>query len=196
MDTTKQGAATPHDGAAPPWASSRERIAAEVVLRAPNGAPLVLDYEGALWEHPSGGAEGQERLRERLADHDAREQLAALVPPAQREAFERLLREVTEHSELSYSGEVDELWKKVGIFLCGAGFPTLWRALFQRYCGEYGLCESGDYQPNDEWRFLYGASWQSALRRWCPAIQPDPEPPVAIPVEGTIADIGRRAPQP
>src|SRR5262245_16729144 len=49
---------------------------------------------------------------------------------------------------------VQRLWRDVGQFVVGAGFPTLWRALYVHHVGttpeRSPLGPSASYQPNNE----------------------------------------------
>lgn len=91
----------------------------------------------------------------------------------------------------------DGAWKAAGRWLVEHGYAQVWQALYAELERTHGELEYRVEElrgtPEQPFAFLYGERWEEHVAG---QHAPLPEAVVMIPVEGTIADIGRRGPRP
>ena len=116
--------------------------------------PLYVEREGVLYEALVGPQVAEARKDiERLR---LEEQIAALAGERRQEAAD-LLGELIDHRNIAHAEETEELVKQIAISIIAWGVPDLWRTIFVEHHGRYGWGDEGDYHPNAEWRFVFGA---------------------------------------
>jgi hypothetical protein len=168
---------------------------AVTVLSASGGTPDKVELDGDVWIRAGEWTEGQRDERWLLE----RDRLHQRLREAAGEAAADLAWEwYGLMMGYAQDGRVRVI-KELGHLLRRERLPDLWRRLYLTLRANahfehliYEAVGHQAYQEHDELRFLYGEHWQ----RHVPKQDESPEPTVAIPVEGTIADIGRRAPRP